>query len=266
MVTHPQGKISALSSVHPDAIIGENVTISPFVTIDKNVVIGDNTYIFPNAVILEGARIGKNCKIFPGAVISGVPQDLKFFGEETTCEIGDNTTVRECVTVNRGTIAKGKTVVGSNCLLMAYSHVAHDCILKDNIIIGNATQLAGEVEVDDYAILSGGTLVHQFTKVGKHVMVQGGSKLGKDVPPYIMAGREPISYSGVNIIGLRRRGFNNEQIASIQEIYRLIYQSGMNNSAAVRHIESNVPEGDEKREIVQFISNSQRGILRGYLG
>ncbi|MDL2224094.1 acyl-ACP--UDP-N-acetylglucosamine O-acyltransferase [Bacteroidales bacterium OttesenSCG-928-M06] len=255
-----------MSSVHPDAVIGENVTIGPFVTIDKNVVIGDNTYIYPNAVILEGARIGRNCQIFPGAVISAVPQDLKFQGEETTCEIGDNTTIRECATVNRGTIAKGKTVVGNNCLLMAYSHVAHDCVLKDHVIVGNAVQLAGEVEVDDYAILSGGTLVHQFSKIGKHAMVQGGSKLGKDVPPYIMAGREPISYSGVNIVGLRRRGFTNEQIATIQEIYRLIYQSGMNNTTAVKHIEIHVPEGLEKSEIINFITNSQRGILRGYLG
>lgn len=266
MITLPKNSMKyKMSSVHPDAIIGKNVTISPFVTIDKNVVIGDNTYIYPNAVILEGARIGKDCQIFPGAVISGIPQDLKFKGEATTCEIGDNTTIRECVTVNRGTVAKGKTVVGSNCLLMAYSHIAHDCILKDHVIIGNAVQLAGEVEVDDYAILSGGTLVHQFTKVGKHVMVQGGSKLGKDVPPYIMAGREPITYSGVNIVGLRRRGFTNEQIGCIQEMYRLIYQSGMNNSTAVKHIELHIPEGVEKKEIVHFITNSQRGILRGYL-
>ncbi len=254
-----------LSSVHPEAIIGNNVTISPFVTIDKNVVIGDNTCIYPNAVILRGARIGKNCQIFPGAVISAIPQDLKFKGEETTCEIGENTTIRECATVNRGTIAKGKTVVGNNCLLMAYSHIAHDCIIENNVIVGNATQLAGEVEVDDYAILSGGTLVHQFSKIGKHVMIQGGSRIGKDIPPYIIAGREPITYSGVNIVGLRRRGFTNEQISSIQEIYRILYQSGLNNSAAVKHIEANIPDGQEKREILSFITNSQRGIIRGYL-
>jgi len=253
------------SSVHPDAIIGENVTISSFVTIDKNVVIGDGTYIYPNAVILSGARIGKNCQIFPGAVISAIPQDLKFQGEETTCEIGDNTTVRECVTINRGTAAKGKTVVGNNCLLMAYSHIAHDCILQNHVIVGNATQLAGEVEVDDYAILSGGTLVHQFSKIGKHTMIQGGSRLGKDIPPYIMAGREPITYSGVNIIGLRRRGFTNEQISSIQEIYRILYQSGLNNSTAVKNIEANIPDGQEKQEILSFIASSQRGIIRGYL-
>ncbi|MDR0865905.1 MAG: acyl-ACP--UDP-N-acetylglucosamine O-acyltransferase [Candidatus Symbiothrix sp.] len=254
-----------LSCIHPDAIIGENVTISPFVTIDKNVVIGDNTYIYPNAIILEGARIGKNCRIFPGAVVSGIPQDLKFQGEQTTCEIGDNTSIRECATVNRGTASKGKTIVGSDCLLMAYSHTAHDCVIKDHVIIGNATQLAGEVEADDYAILSGGTLVHQFTRIGKHAMIQGGSRLGKDIPPYIIAGREPITYSGVNIIGLRRRGFTNEQVASIQEMYRILYQSGLNNSAAVKNIDANFPDGEEKREILSFIINSQRGIIRGYL-
>jgi UDP-N-acetylglucosamine acyltransferase len=253
------------SSVHPDAVIGENVTIGPFVTIDKNVTIGDNTYIYSNAAILSGARIGENCRIFPGAVVSGIPQDLKFKGEETTCEIGNNTTIRECVTVNRGTITKGKTIVGNNCLLMAYSHIAHDCLLKDNVIIGNATQLAGEIEVDDYAILSGGTLAHQFTRIGKHVMIQGGSRLGKDIPPYIVAGREPITYSGVNIIGLKRRGFTSDQICAIQEIYRILYQSGFNNSAAIKHIEATVPDSEEKQEIISFVVNSQRGILRGYL-
>ena len=254
-----------LSCVHPDAIIGKDVTISPFVTIEKNVIIGDGTYIYPNVVVMEGARIGKNCRIFPGAVVSGIPQDLKFAGEETICEIGDNTTIHECATVNRGTASKGKTVVGNNCLLMAYSHVAHDCILKNNVIIGNATQLAGEVEVDDYAILSAATLVHQFTKIGQHVMAQGGSKIGKDIPPYIIAGREPISFSGVNIVGLRRRGFTTEQIASIQEIYRTLYQSGMNNSDAIKHIESQLPDSEEKAKIVNFVVNSKRGIVRGYL-
>jgi UDP-N-acetylglucosamine acyltransferase len=254
-----------LSSIHPDAVIGENVTISPFVTIDKNVVIGDNTYIYPNAVILSGARIGKNCRIFPGAVIAGIPQDLKFRGEETLAIIGDNTTVRECATVNRGTAAKGQTIVGNDCLLMAYSHTAHDCILKNQVIVGNATQLAGEVEVDDYAILSGGTLIHQFTKVGQHAMIQGGSRVGKDIPPYIIVGREPITYSGVNIVGLRRRGFDNEKIGSIQEIYRVLYQSGMNNKDAAKFIEENIPDSDVKENIITFIANSARGIVRGYL-
>jgi len=254
-----------MSCVHPEAIIGENVTVSPFVTIEKDVVIGENTYIYPNAVILNGARIGKNCRIFPGAVIAAIPQDLKFRGEDTTAEIGDNTTVRECVTVNRGTVARGKTVVGNNCLLMAYSHVAHDCFLRDYVILGNTTQLAGEVEVDDYAILSGGTLVHQFSKIGMHAMTQGGARVGKDVPPYIIVGRDPISYSGINVVGLRRRGFENDKILSIQEIYRVLYQSGMNNKEAVKYIEENIPVSKEKEIIITFIANSQRGIVRGYM-
>ena len=254
-----------LSNIHPEAVIGKNVTISPFVTIEKNVVIGDNCYIYPNAVILDGARIGKSCRIFPGAVISAIPQDLKFQGEETTAEIGDNTTIRECVTINRGTAAKGKTVVGNNCLLMAYSHIAHDCLLKDYVIIGNTTQLAGEVEVDDYAILSGGSLVHQFSKIGMHSMSQGGSRVSKDMPPYIIVGRDPITYSGINIVGLKRRGFDNEKISAIQEIYRILYQSGMNNKEAVKYIEENIPASQEKEIIITFIANSQRGIVRGYL-
>jgi UDP-N-acetylglucosamine acyltransferase len=254
-----------MSNIHPDAVIGKNVTISPFVTIEKNVIIGDNTFIYPNAVIMSGARIGNNCSIFPGAVIAAIPQDLKFHGEETTAEIGNNTTIRECVTVNRGTAAKGKTIVGNNCLLMAYSHVAHDCLLKDFVILGNTTQLAGEVEVDDYAILSGGTLIHQFSKIGVHVMTQGGSKVSKDIPPYIIAGREPLTYSGVNMVGLRRRGFDNEKISTIQEIYRILYQSGMNNKDAVKCIEENTPDSQEKEIIITFIANSQRGIVRGYL-
>lgn len=257
--------MNSLSVIHPEAIIGKNVTIGAFVSIDKNVIIGDNTTIYPNAVILEGARIGNNCTIFPGAVISAIPQDLKFRGEETTCEIGNNTTIRECVTINRGTAAKGKTVVGNNCLLMAYSHIAHDCILKDNVIVGNATQLAGEVEIDDFAILSGGVLVHQFTRIGKHVMIQGGSRFGKDIPPYITAGREPTTFAGLNIVGLRRRNFTNEQMGIIQEIYRLLYQAGLNNKDAVKQINATIPDSKEKEEVLTFIANSQRGIVRGNL-
>ena len=256
--------ISKLASVHPEAVIGKNVTISPFVTIDKNVVIGDGTVIFPSAVILDGARVGNNCRIFPAAVISAIPQDLKFAGEETTAEIGDNTTIRECVTINRGTAAKGKTIVGSNCLLMAYSHIAHDCILNNNIIIGNASQLAGEVEIDDFAILSANILVHQFCKIGKHVMIQGGSHTGKDVPPYIIAGRTPISYAGINIVGLRRRGFSNESIATIQDAYRVIYQSGLNNTQALERL-NDMPDSSEKAEIISFLQSSARGIIKGYM-
>lgn len=200
---------SPLAVVHPEAQIGKNVTVEPFAFIEKDVVIGDNCRIYPHAVVLEGSRIGKGCHIFPGAVISGIPQDLKFAGEKTTAEIGDHTTVRECVTVNRGTASRGKTIVGNNCLLMAYSHIAHDCILKNNIIIGNASQIAGEVEIDDFAILSGSVLVHQFTRISQHVMIQGGSRVGKDIPPYTLIGRDPIAYCGINIVGFRRRGFTN---------------------------------------------------------
>lgn len=253
-----------LSYVHPDAKIADNVVIDPFVTIGKNVVIEEGTWIGSNVTILEGARIGKNCKIFPGAVISAIPQDLKFVGEETTAEIGENTTIRECVTVNRGTKAVGKTVVGKNCLLMAYVHVAHDCILGDNIIIGNATQIAGEVNIDDFAILSGGILIHQFVHIGSHVMITGGAKIRKDVPPYIKAGREPLSYAGINSIGLRRRQFNIDEIKGIQDIYRILFQKKMNNTQAIEYIEAELPVSPERDEIIQFVRSSKRGIIKGY--
>ncbi|MCQ2198164.1 MAG: acyl-ACP--UDP-N-acetylglucosamine O-acyltransferase [Paludibacteraceae bacterium] len=247
--------------IDPSAKIGENVEIGPFTFIDKNVVIGDGTKIMANVTILEGARIGKNCIIFPGAVISAIPQDLKFRGEETTAEIGDNTTIRECVTINRGTASKGKTVVGSNCLIMAYVHVAHDCVVGNNLILGNTTQLAGEVKVDDWAIVSGGTLVHQFTHIGAHVMIQGGSRFGQDIPPYVMAGREPVSYCGLNIVGLRRRGFSNEKIEEIKDIYRVIYESGLNVSAAIEKVKSDFPDSEEKRNILDFVAKSERGLI-----
>ena len=253
-----------LAYVHPEAKIAPNVVIEPFVSIDKNVVIKEGTRIGSGATILEGARIGKNCNIFPGAVISAIPQDLKFRGEETTAEIGDNTTIRECVTVNRGTVARGKTIVGSNCLIMAYVHVAHDCKVGDNVILGNATQLAGEVIVDDWAILSGIVAVHQFCHIGSHAMISGGSLVRKDVPPFIKAAREPLSYAGVNSIGLRRRGFDNDQIRDIQEIYRYVYQKGLNNSEACDLIEADLPATKERDEIILFVRNSKRGIIKGY--
>ena len=252
-----------LSYIHPDAKIGANVEIAPFVYIDKNVVIGDGTKIMSHVAILEGARIGKNVVIFPNAVISAIPQDLKFRGEETTAEVGDNTKIRECVTINRGTASKGKTVVGSDCLIMAYSHIAHDCVIGNSVILGNTTQLAGEVIVDDYAILSGGTLTHQFTHIGCHVMVQGGTRFGKDVPPYITIGRDPAVYAGLNSIGLRRRGFTDEQIHDIQEMYRLIYQSGLNVSQALARIEEEINPSEVKDVIVNFIKTSQRGLIKG---
>lgn len=249
--------------IHPNAKIGENVTIDPFAVIEEDVIIGDDCHIFSHAVIHDGARIGKNCRIFPGAVIAGIPQDLKFAGEKTTAEIGDNTTVRECVTVNRGTASKKRTIVGQNCLLMAYSHVAHDCVVKNNVIIGNASQIAGEVEIDDFAILSGSVLVHQFTRISKHVMIQGGSRLGKDIPPYILIGRDPIVYCGINIVGLRRRGFSNQQVFQIQDIYRTLYTRGLNNTDALSAIETEYEPTGERDLILNFIKSSKRGIVRG---
>lgn len=252
-----------LANVHPEAKIGKDVVIEPFVTIEKDVEIGDGCWIGANAVIKNFTKIGKNCRIFHGAVIGAIPQDLKFKGEETFVHIGDNTTIRECVTINRGTAAKGGTSVGSNCLLMAYSHVAHDCILKDYIILGNACQIAGEVEIDNNAILSGAVLVHQFVRIGAHVIIQGGSKVGKDVPPYITAGREPFSYCGLNAIGLRRRSFTAEQINSIQDVYRIIYQNGLNTTQALEAIEKDIAESTERNDIVDFIKGSGRGIIPG---
>ena len=254
-----------LAYIHPAAKIASNVVIDPFVTIDKNVEIGEGTRIGSNVTILEGARIGKNCTIFPGAVISAIPQDLKFKGEETVAIIGDNTTLRDCVTVNRGTASKGKTVVGSNCLIMAYCHIAHDCVIGNNVIMSNATQVAGEVVIDDYAVVGGGALIHQFCHVGSHVMLQGGALVNKDIPPYVKVGRNPISYAGTNSIGLRRRGFTNEKICEIQEIYRYLYLSGLNNSDAVERIEAELPASKERDEIIMFVRNSQRGIIRGYV-
>ena len=255
--------ISSLAYVHPNVEIRDDVIVEPFAYIEDNVVIGAGTRIMAHACIMSGARIGENCTIFPNAVISGIPQDLKFDNEESLAIIGNNTTIRECVTVNRGTKSRGHTIVGNDCLLMAYCHVAHDCVLKDYVIIGNSVQIAGEVEVDDYAIISGGTLVHQFTRVGKHTMIQGGTRLGKDIPPYTVAGREPVSYVGLNIVGLRRRGFNREQINNIQEIYRYLYLSGYNISQALEKIESEISESDERTDIIDFVRASSRGVVRG---
>ena len=254
-----------LAYIHPAAKIDPSVVIDPFVTIEENVEIGEGTRIGSNVTIMSGARIGKNCRIFPGAVVSAVPQDLKFRGEDTVAIIGDNTTLRECVTINRGTAARGRTVVGSNCLIMAYCHVAHDCIVGDNVVMSNATQLAGEVQVDNYAVIGGGALVHQFCHIGPHVMLQGGALVNKDIPPYVKAAREPISFAGVSSIGLRRRGFSSDTIREIQEIYRYLYLSGLNNSDAVERIEAELPATPERDEIILFVRNSKRGIIKGYV-
>ena len=254
--------ISPLAYIHPEAQIGENVEIGPFVYIDKNVIIGDNNTIMPNVNILYGSRIGNNNRIFPGAVIGAIPQDLKFRGEETTAEIGDNNTIRENVTINRGTAAKGKTVVGSNNLLMEGVHVAHDAIIGNGCIIGNSTKFAGEIIIDDYSIISASVLMQQFCRVGGYGMIQGGSRFSKDIPPFIIAGREPIAYCGINIVGLRRRGFSNELIENIHNAYRIIYNSGKNTSEALEQVKKEVPMSPEIEYIITFIENSQRGIIR----
>jgi UDP-N-acetylglucosamine acyltransferase len=253
-----------LAYVHPQAKIAPYVVIEPFVNIEKNVVIEEGTWIGSNVTIMEGARIGKNCKIFPGAVISAIPQDLKFAGEETIVKIGDNTTIREYVTINRGTKASTETVIGNNCLLMAYVHIAHDCILGDHVILANACNLAGHIEIDDWAIVGGLSAVHQFVHIGAHTMISGGSLVRKDVPPYTKAGREPVAFVGVNSIGLRRRGFTNERINEIQEIFRILYLKGRNISQAVSYIEATVPATPDRDEILSFINRSQRGIMKGY--
>lgn len=253
-----------LAYVHRDAKIADTVVIDPFVTIDRNVEIGEGTWIGSNVTIFPNVKIGKNCKIFPGAVIGAIPQDMKFAGEDTWVEIGDNTTIRECVTINRGTKTTYKTIVGNNCLLMAYVHVAHDCLIGSNVILGNSTQLAGEVHIDDFAILSGIVAVHQFVRIGAHVMISGGSLVRKDVPPYVKAAREPLSFVGINSIGLRRRNFTNEKINEIQEIYRILFLKGLNNSQALDFVETDMPATKERDEIIMFVRNSTRGIMKGY--
>lgn len=252
-----------LAYIHPDAKIGDNVKIDAFAYIAGDVEIGEGTWIGPNATILDGARIGKNCRIFPGAVVAAIPQDLKFVGEETTAEIGDNTTLRECVTVNRGTKARGKTTVGNNCLLMAYVHIAHDCEIKNNIIIGNASQIAGEVVIEDFAILSSSVLVHQFSKIGGHVMVSGSSLVKKDVPPFVIAANEPISYFGLNTVGLRRRNFSTETINNLAEVYKILYSGNFNITNALIEIEEKIPQSEERDMVLNFVRSSDRGIMKG---
>lgn len=253
-----------MANIHPGAKIAKDVKVEAFATIYEDVEIGEGSWIGPNTVIMNGARIGKNVKVFPGAVISGDPQDMKYEGEKTLVKIGDNTIIREYVTINKGTKTKESTVVGKDCLIMSYVHIAHDCILRDKVILGSYAGLAGEVEVDNWAIVSPGSLVHQFVRIGAHVMIQGGSKVGKDVPPFAMAGREPVSFTGINSIGLRRRGFTNDTIYAIQEVYRIIYQRGLNISDALEFVLANLPASKERDEIILFIKASKRGIIRGY--
>ncbi len=253
-----------LAYVHPGAKIAKNVVIEPFTTIHNNVTIGEGTWIGSNVTIMEGARIGKNCNIYPGSVISAIPQDLKYKGEETTVHIGNNTTIRECATINKGTEDRMKTIIGNNCLIMAYSHIAHDCFVGDGCIFSNNSTLAGHVTVGDNVVLAGMVAVHQFVSVGRHAFVTGGSLVRKDVPPFVKAAREPLSYVGINSVGLRRRGFEAEKIREIQNIYRILYQNNYNNSQAVEILEAEMEATPERDEILQFIRDSQRGIMKGY--
>lgn len=254
--------IHPLAYVHPEAKLDPSVEVGPFAYIEHNVEIGAGTVIMAHATILQGTRIGSECCIFPSAVVGAIPQDLKYHGEDTLAVIGDRTIIRECATVHRGTASKGKTVVGNDCLVMAYCHVAHDCLLHDHIIMSNAVQLAGEVVVDDYAIIGGGTLVHQFTHIGAHVMIQGGSKVNKDIPPFCIAARDPIQYCGINSVGLNRRGFTREQINAIQDTYRMVYSPVYNVSQAVEHATEELPVSEERDTILSFVRASARGIMR----
>lgn len=250
--------------IHPNAKLATNVKVDPFSVIHQDVEIGEGTWIGSNVTIMEGARIGKNCRIFPGAVIAAIPQDLKYENEATTVEIGDNTTIREFVTVNRGSKERWVTKVGSNCLIMAYSHIAHDCEVGNHCIMSNNTQMAGHVMVGDYAILGGMCAIHQFVKIGQHAFVSGGSLVSKDIPPYIKAGRAPLSYAGVNSVGLKRRGFSLMSINQILDIYRIIYNKSMNTSQALNFIEEELPASDARDEIVTFIRDSGRGIIKRF--
>ena len=254
--------ISPMAYVHPEAVIGEGCEIGPFCYIDSNVVIGANNRLMNSVTLLSGTRMGSGNTIFPGAVIGAVPQDLKFKGEETTAEVGNNNTIRENVTINRGTAAKGRTVVGSNNLLMEGMHVAHDVVVGNGCIIGNSTKLAGEVEVDDFAIISGGVLVHQFCHIGSYVMVGGGTRTSQDIPPFVMAAREPVAYCGLNLVGLRRRGFTPELIENIHNTYRLLYQRGKLRAECLEDIRREVPMSSEIEYILKFVEASTRGIIK----
>ncbi|MBR3287514.1 MAG: acyl-ACP--UDP-N-acetylglucosamine O-acyltransferase [Bacteroidales bacterium] len=257
-------QIHPMANVHPKAQIGDNVIIEPFATVCEDVVIGDGTWIASGAYIMNGARIGRDCKIFQGAIIAGIPQDLKFKGEYTTMEIGDRTAIREYAVLHRGTQSRGKTVIGTDCLIMCYVHVAHDCLIGNHVILTGYTGLAGEVVVGDWAIIGGGSMAHQFVHIGTHAMISGGSLIRKDVPPYTKAAREPLSYVGINTVGLRRRGFTGDQILGLQDIYRYIFLKGLPVSEALSQVEQQIAPSPERDEVIQFIRESKRGIMKGY--
>ncbi len=255
--------ISPKSDIHPDARIGENVSIGAFTSVSADVEIGDNTVIMPNVTILDGARIGKNCTIFPGSVISAIPQDLKFAGEVTTAEIGDNTTIREFVTINRGTVDRTKTTVGSNCLLMAYVHIAHDAAVGNGCILANAATIAGHVTIEDFVVIEGVVAIQQFIRIGQYAFIAGGSLVRKNVPPYVKAAREPLSYSGINSVGLRRRGMNDATISAIEDVYRILYVKNSNLSTGVKAAQAELADSPEKKNILDFINSSEKGVIRG---
>ena len=254
--------ISPLAYVHPEARLAAGVTVEPFTTIAGDVEIGEGSWIGPNVTIMAGARIGAHCQVFPGAVVGAVPQDLKFAGEPTIAQIGDYTVLRECVTVNRGTVDRGRTVVGAHCLLQAYVHVAHDCLIGHHVIISNAVQIAGHVTVDDWAILGGTSAIHQFVHIGAHAFVGGGSLVRKDVPPFVKAAREPLTYAGVNSVGLRRRGFSDEQVNEIHDMYRLLFLGGMNTQESLLRIEQEIKPSVERDLAVAFVREASRGIIK----
>ena len=257
--------IHPLATVHPNAKLGAGVEVGPYAYIAENVEIGEGTQIFPHATIFDYVKMGKHCSVYPGAVIGAIPQDLKFDGEVTYVEIGNHVTVRECVTINRGTKASGRgvTKIGDNTLLMSYTHVAHDCKVGNNCILVSYVGIAGETDIDDWAIIGGSTVAHQFSKIGAHAMVGGGSKINKDIPPYILCGRDPLTYAGVNIVGLRRRGFTSDQIRNIKDMYDIVYFGGMNVSDECSKIEYGFPQSEERDTILNFIRSSKRGIVRG---
>src|SRR6476661_1813211 len=259
----PEYMLSPLAYIHPDARLAPGVTVEPFTTIAADVEIGEGSWIGPNVTIMNGARIGRHCQIFPGAVVAGIPQDLKFAGEKTTAHIGDYTVLRECVTVNRGTVDRGETHVGSHCLLQAYVHVAHDCHIGDHCVISNSVQIAGHVQVGDWAILGGTSAIHQFVSIGAHAFVGGGSLVRKDVPPFVKAAREPLTYAGVNPVGLRRRGFTDEQLATIQHLYRILFLGGYNTQEALNRIEADIAPSAERDFALDFVRAATRGIIKG---
>ncbi len=257
--------MAAVPNIHPNAKVGKNTVVAPFATVEDNVIIGDDCWISPGAVIMWGTRLGNGCKIFPGAVVGAIPQDLKFQGEATTCEIGNNTTIRECATINRGTAFRNKTSIGDNCLIMAYVHVAHDCAIGNNVILTNNVTLAGHIEIDDYAILEGLVAVQQFVKIGAHAFVTGGSLVRKNVPPYVKAAREPLAFAGVNTIGLKRRGFSDQSINQIEMIYKNLFVLNKNLGEGIQKVESDLEDSENKNHILDFIRNSEKGVIRSML-